>query len=272
MKLIFVFKQKILALSLVFLATLVIGAVDPSFTLLAQDRPLSADRPDSTESPNTVPRGRFQLETSFAAYTREDHPDGHGESWVFAETNFKFGLTDHTDLQLVVAPYVHEREVTAAGVSDTDDFGDVTLRLKWNLWGNDEGDTAFGLLPYVKFPLQTSVTNGRWEGGLIVPFAWDLTDRLSLGAQVEVANAYDEEVGSYWAFGHTVVLGAALTDRWGLYLEYAGTQSELPYESFASAGMTYLVNDDLQLDIGGLLGLNEDTNSFSIFTGLTVRY
>ena len=32
--------------------------------------------------------------------------------------------------------------------------------MKWNLWGNDSGPAAFALLPYVKLPVDTSVTNG----------------------------------------------------------------------------------------------------------------
>lgn len=168
--------------------------------LLAEDRPLSADRPDSTESPYTVPEGRFQLESSFASFTRADQADGHGESWVFAETNFKFGLSDTVDFQAVVAPYVLEREESSGGETQASGFGDVTLRLKANLWGNDRGDTAMALLPWVKIPVETEVSNGRWEGGLIVPFAWSLTEDWSLGLQAEIATVYDETVGRHWAF------------------------------------------------------------------------
>ena len=225
-----------------------------------QSRELSADRPDSTETPITVPAGRFQLETSLVSFTQ----DGHAESWVFAETNFKFGLTDNTDVQLVVAPYVYE--------SESEDLGDIILRFKWNLWGNDSSDTSFGLLPWAKIPVQTEVSNNQWEGGLVVPFACDISERVNFGCQVEVANIYDESVGQYWTFGHTVVLGIALTEQLGLYLEYAGAASELPYEAFGSGGLTYLMHDDLQYDVGVLKGLNGDSSEFTFFTGLTVRY
>ncbi len=53
--------------------------------------------------------------------------------------------------------------------------GDLTARLKINLWGDDGGTTAFGLLPYLKFPTSTdSLGNNAVEGGLILPFAVNL--------------------------------------------------------------------------------------------------
>lgn len=220
----------------------------------------------------TVPKGKFQLETSFLSFTQDDHSNGHAESWVFAETNFKFGLTQNTDIQLVVAPFLYERDLTEGVLTESEGFGDLTLRFKWNLWGNDEGSTALGLLPYVKIPVQTEMSNDHWEGGLIMPFSWEWTERLSFGFQVEVASNYDDAVGQHWAFAHTAVLGIALTDQLGLYLEYVGQESELPYEAFASGGLTCLVHDDLQFDVGLLRGLNDDSSDLVVFTGVTRRF
>ena len=133
-------------------------------------RALSADRPDSTESPLTVPRGMWQIESSFFSLTKDDTGGTDFESWVLGETNVKFGTTSQSDLQLVLQPYVHERERTAMGLAEAHGIGDVEVRFKWNLWGNDGGGaTAGGLLPYVKIPTGTDVSNHEWEGGLIVP-------------------------------------------------------------------------------------------------------
>ena len=51
-------------------------------------RPLSADRPDATESPYTVDAGAVQLEMSFLEYATSDSAD----EWNVAPINLKFGL------------------------------------------------------------------------------------------------------------------------------------------------------------------------------------
>ena len=61
------------------------------------------------------------------------------ESLVLGETNVKFGLSDRADLQLVLTPWVYERERTAVGLTEVDGVGDVQVRLKWNLFGNRNG-------------------------------------------------------------------------------------------------------------------------------------
>jgi hypothetical protein len=237
-------------------------------------RPLSADRPDATESPYSVPAGMFQIESSAASFTRNDHLGTRTDTWTAAESNLKFGLTHNIDLQLVVIPWVSERQTTSGALTKNDDFGGLEFRTKMNLWGNDNGATAFALLPYVNFPIQTDVdtTNGEWEGGIITPFAWSINDRFSFGMQAELARRYDDDIGHHWSFGHTAVFGLSLTDALGIYIEYAGNVGKLPYESFFSTGATLLLNEDFQLDAGFVAGLNENSDDLTAFTGFTLRF
>src|SRR5688500_19361057 len=60
-------------------------------------RDMSTDRPDTTESPLTVDAGHFQLEMSFFDVSRHET--------AVAPMNLKVGLTDNSDLQLVLLPY-----------------------------------------------------------------------------------------------------------------------------------------------------------------------
>ncbi|MEM7145054.1 MAG: transporter [Verrucomicrobiota bacterium] len=237
-------------------------------------RPLSADRPDATESAYSVPQGMFQIESSALTFSRNDHNGTRTDTWAVAESNLKYGLTHNTDLQLVVLPWLSQRETTAGSVTEHDGFGGLQFRTKINLWGNDSGPTAFALLPYVTFPIQSDVdtTTGEWEGGLITPFSWSITDRLGYGMQVELARFYDDDFGHLWGFAYTAVLSYAVTDSLGVFVEYAGFTSKLPYEHFINTGATYLVNDDFQLDAGLAVGLNEHTDDLTTFAGFTLRF
>lgn len=236
------------------------------------ERELAADRPDGTESPIPVPRGWWQIESSFFSYGRDKSGGERVESWVLGETNLKYGISDRSDLQLVLAPWMREEVKTAAGTTTSEGFGDVELRYKLNLFGADEGAVAVGLLPYVKIPSGSDVSNDEWEGGLIVPLGWDLTDSVGLGLQAEISNNYDDAAGHYWAFSHTAVLGFSITEQLGAFIEYVGTASELPYEAYLSAGLTYLVNPNLQYDVAGLVGLNDHSTDLTIFSGVTLRF
>jgi len=236
-------------------------------------RDLEADRPDATESPRTVDAGHFQIETSLLGYSRDRSSGEKFESWAWAETNIKYGLNDSMDLQLIFSPYV--REVTRAGGmrQEVDGFSDITLRLKWNLWGNDEGETAFAIFPYVKAPSGSDVSNDKWEGGVILPWATELWEGVGFGMQAEFAYVWDDADGDYDIdFLHTAVLGFEVTDHLGLYIEYLGISGDHPYEAYASGGVTWAFNDAFQWDAGVVIGLNDAAEDLNTFTGFTVKF
>ncbi|MBL6765492.1 MAG: transporter [Verrucomicrobiae bacterium] len=236
-------------------------------------RELETDRPDATESPVTVDRGRFQLESSFVTFTRDDRDGTRTESLGIMESNIKIGLRDDTDLQLIVTPYQKETSKTGGVETSAADISDLTLRLKHNLWGNDDGATAFGLLPFVKIPSGSAISNGEWEGGLALPFSWRAGERWGLGAQAQVDRVVDEgDGGKDWAFSHTLVLGIDLTSRVGVYLEYLGVAGDHPYNSFFSGGLTYALREHLQLDAGTLIGLNAEAEDLTVFTGFSWKF
>ncbi|MFC5049460.1 transporter [Rubritalea spongiae] len=227
-------------------------------------RDLAADRPDATESPITVDKGHWQIETSAVDYTK----DFDFQSWTWAETNLKYGVTDSMDIQFVFAPYIEENN---DGVIE-DGASDLTIRVKYNLWGNDGGQSALALFPYVKAPIGGSLSNDEWEGGFILPYAYEINEKWGFGCQLEWEYVYNEDKDGYDSnLLHTAVLGYALTDAWGMYVEYLGiTGSE--YQAHASGGLTYGVTEFFQLDLGAVVGLNDAATDLNAFTGFTVKF
>src|SRR5690349_617150 len=131
-----------------------IALLAPTHTALAQEddpplRELSTDRPDQTESPYSVDCGHLQVESEPISYG-VTHEAGVSlyETRVMA-MNVRLGLTDRIDTQLVLSPVVHLREEVAGASTSHAGFGDTVVRAKINLFGNDEGDVALGLLPFV---------------------------------------------------------------------------------------------------------------------------
>jgi len=229
-------------------------------------RELSADRPDATESPITVDAGHLQIEASLFDWRR----DGRDDRFTAMSTNFKLGLTDCTDIQLLWDSFAWENN--AGPVADAEGFGDLTLRLKWNLWGNDGGDTALALFPFVKIPTGTALSNDEWEGGLIVPFSMDLGESLGLGLMAELDYVDDGSGHHDFEFVHTAVLGFDLTGTWGCFAEYIGVLGEDHYEASVAGGLTCTLTRDLMLDAGAQIGLNDEAEDFGLFSGFTVRF
>ncbi len=229
-------------------------------------RELSPDRPDTTESPITVDAGVWVVEASYLDWRR----DRGDETFTVMATNLKVGLTHDTDLQFVFDSYI--RENPAAGGGD-EGFGDVTLRLKHNLWGNDGGDSAFALFPFVKIPTGTALSNGKAEGGLILPFSTDLADGIGLGLMAEIDAVYDDATGDHDAeFVHSAVLGFDLTDRLGMFTEYIGVAGPSPYQAYFAGGLTLSLSEDLVLDCGVQVGLNDAAEDIGLFGGFTKRF
>ena len=187
-------------------------------------RPLSADRPDSTESPVTVDAGHFQAELSFFDYTLNQDDGVEVRGWSILDMNLKVGLLDNLDLQVVFS--AHSIEDTRGGRPRDEtvgSFGDVQVRAKVNLWGNDGGETAFGLIPFVTIPTGTRLSVEKAEGGLIAMMSWDVMERLGLGFQAEIDLVHEPVEDTYDAeFLHTVVAGFHTYGPLGAYLEYVG--------------------------------------------------
>jgi hypothetical protein len=229
-------------------------------------RPLSTDRPDATESPYTVDRGYFQVELEMASATF----DGSGESYGFLEANLKYGVGTDTDIQFVLPVFGH----TAGG---PEGFGDMQLRLKHNLWGNDEGDTALAIMPFVQVPTGNGgVSSGEVEGGIIVPFAMEGSGGWGYGFQVEVDLVADEiGSGHHFSFLASAAAGRGITETTGFFVEIvgiAGEGGEATTEAYFNTGLTWTPEELLQFDAGVRVGLTDDSEDITPFAGVSVKF
>lgn len=242
----------------VAIATLLFAATAASSTPHTELRPISPDRPDVTQSPYTVDLGRFQLEASVLEYATS------AEEFSFFPFNFKVGVTHRVDLQLLVEPLVVDGDA---------EFGDVTFRAKFNVWGNDGGDTAFAAIPFVTLP--TSEGRDRVEGGLILPFAIAV-DEWRFGAMAEFDVAEDAGGGgSHLEALFTVNASRAIEGDLSGFVELAfGWSDDGGADTSVSfnLGLVYQVNENLLVDLGAYIGLDGDADDLVLFFGFTRRF
>jgi hypothetical protein len=242
-------------------------------------RELSTDRPDQTESPYTVDAGHMQVEMDLAGFTYDRHnperADVRVEGWNFGAVNFKIGLLNNVDLQVLVQPFNTTR-ISGPDIR-LEGFGDVTLRTKINLWGNDGGKTALALMPFVKIPsAHDDLGNGAVEGGLIIPLSVDLGGGWRMGLMTEVDILEDAEGrGHHAEWVNSITFSRGLTERLGTYVEFfsvVSAERHAPWVGTFDAGFTYAVSDDLQLDCGVNIGLTRAADDVNPFIGLSWRF
>jgi len=225
-------------------------------------REMSTDRPDTTESPISVDAGHFQVELDAVSVARDEGVT----DLALGSLNLKLGLTSFSDLQVVVEPY--HRVATESG------FGDLTLRNKYNLWGNDGGPTALGLMPFVTLPTASEgFGSDHVEGGLIVPLGLEGPLGWGFGTMAEVDAVWR---GDAYA-GELVLTGTAGHDIYEALGGFVELASTLPLDGEAAAlgansGLTLGLSDDVVIDAGIRVGLNDAAEDFSSFLGGSARY
>jgi hypothetical protein len=235
-------------------------------------RELSTDRPDKTESPQTVDAGRFQIELDLATYTFDRSGDERRHSISAVPFNLKYGMDRDTDIQLIVAPYQRQTVTDmSGGRTSIAGFGDVTLRVKHNLWGNDSGKTALAIMHFVTLPTARDGLGAEGVAvGLIVPLSVKLSDEVGLGLMTQV-DAVRED-GRYRAsFINSVTLAFSLTDHLGAYTEIYAEHTQ-GWVVTGDAGLTYAIGEDIQLDLGLNLGLSTPADDVAMFVGVSRRF
>ena len=247
-------------------------------------RDMATDRPDTTETPFTVDAGHVQIETTVFGYTRS-RPDADGavsDSYEFANTNIRIGLTNSAEINVVWQPYglARTRAKNAPTLRQTG-IGSVDIRGKLNLWGNDDfaaAGSALGLLPFVTLPTDddNGISAADVEGGMIVPLALALAHGFGLGINGGAVLAPDENgAGHHAEYLGSASLAYAWTGKLGTYYEVAGqfglddARGDIVV---LATGVTYAVTDNLQLDAGVNVGVTPAADRVNPFVGLSTRY
>jgi hypothetical protein len=242
-------------------------------------RDLSPDRPDATESPYTVDAGHYQLEMDFANFTRDKTGGTTTKTWEAGAFNLRIGLLNQLELGLIFDNYlqVHtDDRITGASMTQSG-VGDFTSRLKINLWGDDGGRTAFGLLPYVKFPTSTDgLGNNAVEGGMIFPLAVSLPHDFDLSLETAVSLVKNNDNGGYHEeFIASASLDHQIVGKLSGFLEFFSnftTESHAGWVGTVDTGLEYRVTKNIQLDCDCYFGVSRAAADCNPFCGITVRF
>jgi hypothetical protein len=157
-------------------------------------------------------------------------------------------------------------------------IGNTFVRSKINLWGNDGGDTAAAVIPYVKVPsAPIGIGNGAVEGGLLGPIGFSLPNSFTLLLVPEVDVLKDSIRSSYHGnyvldvnLSREVIKNVtAYVELWSEYNADPATKATLM--SFDTA-IAWVFIPNTQIDFGANFGLTSATPVVQIYTGLSQRF
>ena len=225
-------------------------------TPVSEMRAFSTDRPDKTESAYSVDAGHFQFETDIINYTKETDTIG------INHINLKVGVLNDLEFQTIVQSYFQSK--------DRKGFGDIFLRTKYNLLGNEGGPLAMALMPLVKLPTNTNgFGNPDVEGGIIFLIAIPLPKSFDMGTMLQV------DFKKYVELTSTATVGIPIVGSLAAYTEIFSKSSADPNEGWAATfdtGLTYQIGNNWQLDTGFNIGLTEAADDLNNFVGLSGRF
>ncbi len=224
--------------------------------------PLITDRPDFTESAQTVPRGMTQIE---AGVTFER--SGREKTTTIGETLVRIGAGNNAEIRVGIPSYITARGDGARA----DGFDNAFLGAKFALVKREN----FPISVLVGTSLPTGnrdVTSREYNAEAVLATETALSDKIGLAINAGYGRP-NEGIGRFSQFFGSASLGFDVSDRVGAYAEvFAFNQDDRGGSSkqFINGGFTYASNPNLQFDIRAGLGIANDVNGPDYFTGVGV--
>ncbi len=232
-------------------------------------RSFALDRPDITETAQTVDAGHFQFEGDVVKWVKDTQ--GTSPSTINIWNGlYKMGLSANWDIHVGYELFNIDRD--SEGNKIDDGAGALTLRLKRNFWGND-GDkkTSFGAIPYVTFePGNAFEFNDNIQFGVGFPFAYTISDKLGFGAQPQIDFVPDGSGGHDLSFFQTVVIGGPVVGELDFYAEAVAFFTAGDNNYLLNGGLIYNVSPNVKVDVATNIGLNRPSPS-RLYLGLSFR-
>jgi len=227
---------------------------------------LVGDRPDFTESALAVAPGRVQIEAGATLETND-----LSDTWSVGEILVRYGLKPGTEFRLVL-PSLIDIDFEDGGFEDFRGADNAALGLKQELATGDGSSPQVAVLTHVTLPTgdeDVVAADTAWD--LVLAAEWELHERIGLGMNLGGELVFNEDTESQqWV---SAAIGLGVTDRLGAFVEgYVFTEELDEFTSAMDLGATYLVTEDLQLDVRVGFGLGDNEDQLYYGAGLVTRF
>jgi Putative MetA-pathway of phenol degradation len=246
----------------------------------AEMRDFTPDRPSVTNGPYTVDPGHWLLEVGLFEYTRDRYnSDGvRLDSFATGDTNIRLGVTSYAEVDFLFTAYtsILTTDKETGVQSRQSGFSDFTLRSKINLFGDDGGFFAIGLLPFLTLPSGADGIGARgFAGGVGLPVQLNLPADFQLGMESTVQTIHEPGGGSHFDYLNSVSLTHPITKKLSTYVEFAtdiSTEAHSSWIGTIDTALIYQPINNWELDVGVNIGVSKAANDLFTFVGAAWRY
>lgn len=239
-----------------------------------EESEICADRPGLASSTCIVERDRVQVELAVDWSFQEDG-GARTDTLLAGDTVVRIGVDERTEVQFGWTAFGRVLERVGPERTSDDSVGDAFLGVRRILY--DKGGVALALQGRFSLPIGGSAIGaGDWGAELLVPLTFEVGQfDLALTPSIGAAPDADRR-GRHLAYSLTAGAGFSLSKRLSAVLDLSIARDEDPLghttEALAAAALAYLVNNNLQIDTGAVIGLNRDSADLQLYVGAAKRF
>ncbi len=212
---------------------------------------LTTDRPDQTESSLVLSQGHVQIETGISIEDSQSN----------INTLFRIGIVNGVEIRINSNYFIND-ELSFMKKSS---FRDFEIGAKFKILDKDNNDTKIGFLTHLSVPTANEAFSYN-EYGLLsrILISHDLKNDSQIGYNIGY-NKYNNYDGNLI---YTIAYGRSL-GSFGVFFELFGDESSNSSNLNFDSGITYLIDNDKQLDLSIGRGLNNDM--FYVSAGFSIE-
>ncbi|MDG1337744.1 MAG: transporter [Flavobacteriaceae bacterium] len=211
---------------------------------------LTSERPDQTESSLVLSKGHVQIETGISIEDSESN----------INTLFRIGIIDGIEMRLN-SNYLINDDISNLKKSS---FSDFEIGAKFKILDEDNNRIKIGFLTHLSVPTAPEIFSYN-EYGLLSRLL--VSHDIKNDSQIAYNIGYNKYNNYDGQFIYTLVYGKSL-GSFGVFFEIFGEESSNNSNLNFDSGITYLVDNDKQLDLSIGRGLNSDM--FYISAGFSI--
>jgi len=242
-----------------------------------RDSPLIGDRPDFVESAVTVGLGVLQMEMGYT-FIYDNDGSQSVRSHGYPEALFRYGVwKEWFELRLMFS-FLDEETVSGGTSSRLQGSEDIYLGAKIAIAPQEGFLPETGIMFNMMVPSgSANISDGEVLPGVSLLYSWEFDNGWALGGQTQGNRALDPISGNaYTEMSQALSIETSLNDRVGYYFEWfclipSGAET-MKTEHYLDSGFTFLVHNDLQLDIRAGIGLGDAAADYFFGSGLIRRF
>ncbi|QDT95937.1 transporter [Gimesia aquarii] len=240
------------------------------------DKPLQTDRPNFTSTSVTVGKGVSQLESGYT-YLDDKNSGRQVSTQSFGEFLFRRGIVaDWLEFRIGFSPL---QQSIAIGTFQNTTVGseDLYTALQFALTPQTGAMPEMAIIVQMSIPTGSpAFTSHKLQPGLDWVYAWELNEFISIAASTQGNQSIDDNGRSFLEIAQSFNVSYTLTEQWGAFTEWFALipsgANTAETEHYFDAGFTYLINNNLQLDISAGVGLNEAAINYFVGAGVSIRF